>query len=133
VSQPHFLKDALRAPDTHRLIIERTQQALVERLEIAGDSESRRRGLLSREALDPSIGFVIAPTQGIHTFGMQFAIDVVGVARDGRVVKIRSAVPPRRLVFAWTAFAILELAAGVAEGAGLRDGDRLIATKNPVI
>jgi uncharacterized membrane protein (UPF0127 family) len=50
------------------------------------------------------------------------------VARDGRVVKIRPRVPPQRLVFAWRAFAILELAAGVVEKAGLVVGDRLIVT-----
>jgi uncharacterized membrane protein (UPF0127 family) len=85
---------------------------------MAGDSESRRKGLLGRASLDPTTGFVIAPSQGVHTFGMRFAIDIVGVARDGRVVKIRPQVPPQRLVFAWTAFAILELAAGVVERPG---------------
>lgn len=114
-------------PAGYRLIIERTAHTLVDRLELADDSASRRKGLLGRDALDPALAFVIAPSQGVHTFGMRFPIDIVGVARDGRVVKIRSRVPPRRLVFAWTAFAILELAAGVAQNAGLQVGDRLTA------
>jgi uncharacterized membrane protein (UPF0127 family) len=131
VSQPHFLREALRAPATYRLVIEGSGQTLVEELELAGDSASRRTGLLGRNSLDSRVGFVIAPTQGVHTFGMRFAIDVIGVARDGRVVKIRPAVVPRRVVFAWTAFAIVELAAGVAARSGLRIDDRLVAVPAP--
>ena len=58
---------------------------------------------------------------------MRFPIDIVGVTRDGRVVKARSAVRPSRLVFALRAFAILELASGVADEAGLAVDDVLIA------
>jgi uncharacterized membrane protein (UPF0127 family) len=103
---------------------------LVKRLEMAGDSTARRRGLLGRDGLDRDVGFVIAPTQGVHTFGMRFPIDIVGVARDGHVVKVRADVPPRRLVFALRAFAILELATGVARRAEISVGDRLIVVPN---
>ena len=121
----HFLSAALQSSGAWALAVDRTHATLVRRLEVAGDSGSRRKGLLGRESLDRDTGFVIAPTQGVQTFGMRFPIDIVGVSRDGRVVKIRERVPPRRLVFAWTAFAILELAAGVAAGCGLVVGDRL--------
>lgn len=94
---------------------------------MAASSETRRRGLLGRESLPPDAALVIAPSQGIHTFGMRFPLDIVGVTRDGEVIKCRHEVGPRRLVFAWRAFAILEVAAGVARQAGLRVGDRLIA------
>jgi uncharacterized membrane protein (UPF0127 family) len=70
---------------------------------------------------------VIAPSQGIHTNGMRFPLDIVGVARDGRVVKCRPSVAPRRIVLALSAFAILELAEGESARAGLQLGDRLIA------
>jgi uncharacterized protein len=77
--------------------------------------------------------FLIAPTQGVHTFGMRFSIDIIGVARDGRVVKIREHVPPRRIVLSFTAFAILELAAGVARRTKVAVGDRLVvvSTEQP--
>ena len=57
---------------------------------------------------------------------MRFPIDIVGVTRDGRVVKVRSDVPRSRLVFALRAFAILELASGVAVRSGLAVDDRLV-------
>jgi uncharacterized membrane protein (UPF0127 family) len=108
-----------------RVTIEGSGASLAKRIEVAGDSASRRRGLPGRDRLDPECGVVIAPSQAVHTFGMRFAIDIVAVARDGSVVKIRSHVPPRRIVMAWSAFAIIELPAGSADTARLQIGDRL--------
>jgi uncharacterized membrane protein (UPF0127 family) len=48
---------------------------------------------------------VLAPCNSIHTFFMRFPIDVVFAARDGRVVKLRHAMPTGRLAFSWKAFA----------------------------
>ena len=56
---------------------------------------------------------------------MKFAIDVVFVARDGHVVKIARAVKPWRASLALRAFAVVELAAGAADRAGLRVGDMI--------
>ena len=126
MSTPHFLTIALAHPERYGLRIERTGSALVQRLEMAGDSTTRRKGLLGRDSLDRDVGFVIAPTQGVHTFGMRFPIDIVGVSRDGRVVKMRAEVPPKRVVFALRAFAILELAPGVARRAAISVGDCLV-------
>ena len=97
-------------------------------MKLAGDSSTRRRGLLGRMSLADGEGLVIVPSQGIHTFGMQFPIDVFGVARDGRVLKIRRAVSPRRLVFCLRAYAMVEVPAGAAERIGVQEGDILLAT-----
>jgi hypothetical protein len=126
-SPTHFLAHALDDPARVGLRIARTGTWLVRTLEVASESASRKKGLLGRDGLAAEAGIVIAPSQGVHTFGMRFPIDVVGVRRDGTVVKVRSSVGPRRLVFALRAFAILELAAGTAASAGLRVGDRLVA------
>ena len=107
------------------LRLERTGAWVILDLRLAGDSASRRRGLLGRASLADGEGLVIVPSQGIHTFGMQFAIDVLGVAHDGRVLKVRSAVPARRLVFCLRAFAMIELAAGAAARLDVQIGDRL--------
>lgn len=110
--------------------IEGSGAVLATRIEVAGDSASRKKGLLGRDGLEPGGALVIAPSQGIHTFGMRFDLDIVGVARDGTVVKIRSRVPPRRIVIALRAFAIIELPAGSAEGVHLAIGDRLRVSPN---
>ena len=107
------------------LTVERTGAVLVSHLEVAGDSASRRKGLLGRDGLDAGCAVAIAPCQGVHTFGMRFAIDIVAVTREGVVVKIRSSVPRRRIVLALRAFAIIELESGAANTADLQVGDRL--------
>jgi uncharacterized membrane protein (UPF0127 family) len=80
---------------------------------------------LDRERLEDDSALVIAPTQGIHTFGMRFRLDVVGVNRQGVVVSIRRQVPRRRLVFSFRAFAIVEVNEGTCDACGLRLGERL--------
>jgi uncharacterized membrane protein (UPF0127 family) len=101
------------------------ERVLVSRLEAALDSATRKKGLLGRDGLDPGTGLAIAPCGGIHTFFMRFPIDVVFVARDGRVVKVRHAVKPWRLALAVTAFCVIELPAGTAARSETRAGDRL--------
>jgi uncharacterized membrane protein (UPF0127 family) len=60
---------------------------------------------------------------------MRFPIDVVFASRDGRILKIRPAVPARRITGAWGAFATIEMAVGSAERAHLKVGDRLIVSR----
>jgi uncharacterized membrane protein (UPF0127 family) len=131
VSRSHFLAPALTSHGDWRLRIERTGKWLATRAHLAGSSESRRKGLLGQDRLPDGQALVIAPTQGIHTFGMRFDIDVVGISRDGTVVSIRTAVPRRRVVFSWRAFAIVELAAGTAATAELSIGDKVAAVAVP--
>jgi len=132
MNSPPFLAPALHSSGEWGLRIGRSGAWLATNAEIAGSSASRRKGLLGRESLAAGRALVIAPTQGVHTFGMRFAIDIVGVRRDGEVLSIRRGVPRRRIVFSLRAFAIVELAAGATDRAGLEIGDRLEVVKNPI-
>jgi len=127
--RPHFLADAADGRTPWGLRVERTGAWLITNLRLAGDSAERRRGLLDSEGLSDGEGLVIAPSQGVHTFGMRFAIDIVGVARDGRIVLIKPAVRPRRIVLSWRAFAMVELSAGAAARAGIRLEDRVVVAR----
>lgn len=125
--KPHFLQPLLRrSPGPLVARNARNGRILATTLEGAFDSTSRRRGLLGRDGLAPGHALVIAPTSLVHTFRMRFPIDIVFAARDGRVVKIREAVPARRIAGALGAFAVVEMAAGQARVADLRVGDRLV-------
>jgi uncharacterized membrane protein (UPF0127 family) len=94
------------------------------RVEWAGTSETRRRGLLGRDHIDPSEGAYIVPTQWIHMFGMQFPIDVAFLDHDGRVLQMCHALHPNRLSpIVWRAEGALELAAGTLEDTGTEIGD----------
>jgi uncharacterized protein len=123
---PSFLSPVLRSPTTRfELVNGRTGRVFVSQLEVAVDSATRNKGLLGRDGLEAGRGLVIAPTNAVHTFFMRFAIDVVFVARDGRVVKIRHAVPARRITAAFRAFAVIELPAGTA-ATELAQGDQVV-------
>lgn len=103
----------------------RHQRIVARTLLTAFDSKSRRTGLLEHDSLPEGCALIIAPTQAIHTFSMRFSIDVAFVAKDGVVLKVRQAIPPRRIAVALRAFAVIELPAGALAASDTRPGDRL--------
>ena len=108
------------------LVNERTGSVLAADLEAALDSRSRRRGLLGRDGLAERHALVLAPCNAVHTCFMRFPIDVLFVARDGRVLKIVERVRAWRVTASLRAFATIELPAGALRRAGLVvPGDRV--------
>jgi uncharacterized membrane protein (UPF0127 family) len=103
----------------------RSGQFIATHVEFALDSQSRRRGLLGRDAFEKGAALIIAPCSSIHTFFMRFAIDVVFVSRDGRVLKTYSTLVPWRMAFSLGAFAVIELPAGALSESETRRGDTL--------
>jgi uncharacterized membrane protein (UPF0127 family) len=94
------------------------------RVEWAGTSTSRRRGLLGRDRLDPEEGIYLVPCKWIHMFGMRFPIDVAFLAADGRVVAVHHGLKPNRLSkIAFRAEGVLELAAGRLRATDTAVGD----------
>jgi len=123
---PTFLSVLLRSPSSaHQLTNDRSGQAVATQLLTAFDSESRRTGLLKHDSLPPGSALIIAPSNAIHTFFMRFCIDVAFVARDGRVLKIRHAMPPWRMAGALRGFAVIELPSGTLRQTDTRPGDLL--------
>ncbi len=59
----------------------------------------RMRGLLGRDGLPEGEVYVFPHCGSVHTFGMRFAIDIVFLDRDGRVLSFRENVRPGRMVF----------------------------------
>jgi uncharacterized membrane protein (UPF0127 family) len=103
----------------------RHNRVMARTLLTAFDSKSRRQGLLQHDFLPEDSALIIAPSNTIHTFFMRFVIDVAFVAKDGRVVKLRRNMPPRRIAAAWRAFAVIELAAGALARTDTQPGDTL--------
>ena len=68
---------------------------------------------------------IIAPTNAIHTFFMKFAIDVLFVAKDGQIVKVRESLRPWRMAAAWSGHSVIEMAAGAVGLCQIVQGDRL--------
>ena len=124
MSRPHFLLPALKGPAAWGLRIEQSGVWLATRAEIAGSSSARRKGLLGHEGLPAGHALVIAPTQGVHTFGMRFPIDLAFLAPDGRVLSIRENLRPNRLSrLIIKAEGVLELPGNTLSSTGTQVGD----------
>jgi uncharacterized protein len=121
-----FLSPLLRSGGSSLALMNTRHNGIVARtLRTAFDSKSRRKGLLGQDSMPEGSALIIAPSQAIHTFSMRFAIDVAFVSGDGVVLKVRRAVPPRRIAVALRAFAVIELPAGALERSDTKSGDRL--------
>ncbi len=77
---------------------------------------TRLVGLLGRTELDSGGGLLIQPSSGIHTVGMKFTIDAVGLDSELRVVKLWPRMRPNRVSsVSLTVRSVLELAEGEIE------------------
>ncbi len=101
------------------------QTELAQSIEVADSGPKRTKGLLGRTSLAAGEGLWIVPCEGVHTFGMQFPIDLVYLDRHKRVKKVKNAVPPWRLSFCLSAHSVLELASGSVRKTKTKPGDKL--------
>jgi uncharacterized protein len=98
---------------------------LADRAGIANTPETRNRGLLRHTSLEPGDGLWIAPTQAVHMFFMKFALDLVYLDRQKKVVKVRHNVKPWRISAALKAHSVLELPVGTIGSSRTEIGDQL--------
>jgi uncharacterized membrane protein (UPF0127 family) len=112
------------------LINARTGDVVASSVELADTRETRRKGLLGRDAMDVSTALMLLPCFSIHTAFMRFAIDAVFVNRDGAVVRVVRNLRPWRIAADWRAHAVIELAGGCLTGRDVRTGDRLYLSRN---
>jgi uncharacterized membrane protein (UPF0127 family) len=119
-------RDRQAKPELRLKILNLTRQAeLACRVEVADRGAKRRRGLLGRKELSAGEGLWILPCEAVHTFGMQFPIDLIYLDHNKRVAKVRSSVRPWRLSGCLYANSVLELASGTILRTRTRPGDIL--------
>jgi uncharacterized membrane protein (UPF0127 family) len=100
-------------------------EAVCERCVLADTALMRMRGLLGRSALPQGEGILLRPAASVHTAFMRFAIDVVFLDADNRVLKIAANVKSWKAAAARGAKAVVELPAGEAERRDLQVGEQL--------
>ena len=95
-----------------RLLHDRTGADIATKVALADTRASRRRGLLGRDGMEEGEALMLSPCGAVHTFFMRFAIDVIFLDRDSRVVRTVSRMGPWRIAIAWRARSVIELPAG---------------------
>ncbi|MFP4473626.1 MAG: DUF192 domain-containing protein [Candidatus Omnitrophota bacterium] len=106
-------------------IYNRTRQTvLADRGRLADTPLSRLKGLLGRDHLDSDEGLVITQCRSIHMLFMRFAIDVVFIDGEGKVIGLVKDIKPYRISgYYWRAWAAVELPAGTIQQTSTQKGD----------
>lgn len=94
-------------------------------IDVAFTFDRRKIGLLNRKNLTPGEGLLISKCHSIHTFGMNFPIDVVFLDDQGRVLDLSPNLQPGRLAKRAASFSVLELPVGMIQASGTQKGDVL--------
>jgi uncharacterized protein len=79
------------------------------RVPVASSPLARLLGLALLDRADAGPGLLIPRCRGVHTFGMRFALDLLFLDPEERVVELRRSVPPRRVARCAEASSVLEL------------------------
>ena len=79
----------------------------------------RMRGLLGSPPLEQEQGLLIMPCSSIHTFFMQYSIDLVFLNKHWQIEKLVSALKPWRMAWGPGATMVLEMQAGTIVRKGL--------------
>lgn len=88
---------------------------------------SRGRGLMFASGLSADSGLLIDPCSSIHMFFMRFALDVLYVDRDDRIVRAQRAIKPWRIgpIHTRGAKYVIELPVGTIDRSSSVVGDQL--------
>ena len=93
---------------------------------VADTSLSRLIGLMGKKQLDAGRGLLIRPSSGVHTFGMRFSIDAVGLDKSFRVIALWPDLKPFRISgISFKTHSVLELPAGQIALCQIGLGDQL--------
>ena len=99
-------------------------QSLCE-LRIADTVSTRIKGLLGNKPLGDSEALLISPCNSIHTFRMNYGLDVVFLNRVGKVIKVSLSVKPNRVRASLGAAYVLEFKSGQVNALGIKKNQRL--------
>jgi uncharacterized membrane protein (UPF0127 family) len=97
-----------------------------DRIEVADTSSTRLFGLLGKKHLDTGKGLWIKPSSGVHTFFMSIPIDVIGLDKNRKIVKLWPNLVPWRVTSVSTRLhSVVELPAGRIAACKTQLGDTL--------
>lgn len=99
---------------------------VADRLSAAHTHWRRLKGLLGTRALEPGQGLWLKPCRQVHTFGMRYALDLVFLDENGRIVQTLAGLGANKISPSISgAASVLELPAGALQKTGLTPGARI--------
>lgn len=105
------------------LVINKTvKKVIANEVDIADTFLARLKGLLGKSEFKEGMGLIIKPCNSVHSFGMNFNIDVLFLDKNNRIVKIIKNMSPNEISpIVKGAKCVLELPAGVVEKNGVQE------------
>ena len=90
---------------------------IAQEVEVARSFFKRLKGLMFRKEMKHGTAMLLAPCPQIHTCFMRFALDVLFLDQDGKVVRVMENLKPWRLSpIVYHATQTLEMPAGTLQG-----------------
>lgn len=108
-----------------KLMNQTQNKILIENLEVASEFK-RFKGLMWEESMAHNYGLWIKRCNAIHTFFMNFSIDVIFVDKNLKVKKCIEAIEPNKII--WPVFgasSVIELKNGFLKEHKIQIGDQL--------
>ena len=103
------------------------KKVICQNASLADTPISRIFGLLKHKSLPPDEGLVITRCRSIHMFFMRFAIDVIFIDKNSRIVGLVKSIKPFRMSpYFFKARSAIELAAGTIEKTRTLIGDQIL-------
>ncbi len=108
-----------------KFVIKKEQEVIASEVELADNFLLRAKGLMFSSGIGDRDGLLIEPCNSIHTFFMNYPIDVIFLSSDNKVVKVFKFLKPWRMTrMYFSASKVLEMVAGSLK-TELNPGDQL--------
>jgi uncharacterized protein len=116
----------MKGPDSLTRCLDEKGQVCLSHVHMCRRFYSKFRGLLGTDSISPQQGCWLEGASSVHMFGMRYALDIVFLDRDSRILKIVPHLRPWG-VSPWVpaSRAVLEIAAGRAAELEWRSGQVL--------
>lgn len=110
-----------------KIINERNQEAVAERVKIADSFWQRFRGLMLSPALSEGEGLLIQPCTSIHMMFMRYPIDAIFIDAGNKIKALYESLSPWTGISGWhrDASSVIELKSGTINRTGVRIDDVL--------
>lgn len=112
-----------------KIIIKKNSQIITDNAKRADNFFTRFKGLMFVKEIEDNYALHITPCNQIHMLNMRFALDVIYLDQNGRVVRVDENVQPGKICkTVRNAKSVIEMKASAAAKLGISQGDVLEMT-----